>query len=89
MSARQDTGKDMNHKRVPDNFDDDEDDVGDVEENLGSGPRGRPGPMGNYQTATSENPNRGMQMDPRGSQNRASSRKLLFFLLTCYREEEK
>lgn len=89
MSARQDTGKDLNHKRVPDNFEDDEDDVGDVEENLGSGPRGRPGPMGGYQTATSENPNRGMQMDSRGSQKRASSRKNIKNVLTSYREEEK
>lgn len=39
------------------------DDVGDVEENLGGGPRGRPGPSNNYQTATSENQNRGMQID--------------------------
>lgn len=43
-------------KRVPANFEEDEDDVGDVEENLGGGPRGRPGPSGNqYRTATTEN----------------------------------
>ena len=70
--------KDPALKRAPDNFEDEEDDVGDVEENLGGGPRGRPGPQRNYQTATTENQNNGMQIDQRGTQRkrRASSCKI-------------
>ncbi len=37
-------GRDGNVKRAPEHFEEDEDDVGDVEENLNGGPRGRPGP---------------------------------------------
>jgi hypothetical protein len=55
--------KDKNIKKAPQHFEDDEDDVGDVEENLNGGPRGRPGPQSNFQTNTSENPNRGMHID--------------------------
>jgi hypothetical protein len=59
--------KDNNIKKAPDHFEEDEDDVGDVEENLNNIPRGRPGPNQNFQTSTSENPNRGMQIDQRGA----------------------
>ena len=58
--------KDKNVKRAPEHFEDEEDDVGDVEENMNGG-RGRPGPQSNFQTNTSENPNRGMQIDQRGA----------------------
>jgi hypothetical protein len=36
--------RDGNIKRAPEHFEEEEDDVGDVEENLNGGPRGRPGP---------------------------------------------
>ena len=52
-------------KRAPEGFEDEEDDVGDVEENLN---RGRPGPRGGYQTQ--ENQNRGMQIDQNGTQRK-------------------
>lgn len=46
-------------RKAPANFDSSSSsDGGDVEENLGGGQRGRPGPVGNqYRTATTENQN--------------------------------
>ena len=57
-------------KRAPDGFEDEDDDIGNVEENLGA--RGRPGLGGNtYHTETAGN--KGMAIDQRGTQGKRRS----------------
>ena len=77
-----------NIKRAPDHFEDDDDNVGDVDENVNGGPRGRPGVTSNFQTNTSENPNRGMQIDQRGTQKRGNSCKITLFILNLFISQE-
>jgi len=40
--------RDGNIKRAPEHFEDDDDNVGDVDENVHGGPRGRPGVTSNF-----------------------------------------